>query len=314
MKHDKMRALRLNAFSSWENLSLETVSVPAPDAQNPILVKVKAASINPVDMKMCSGKGLASYMKDNLPVTLGYDMAGEVVSAPENTGYSPGDRVCGMIGFPAEGGAFSEYAVTRPEDITRVPDEVSFEDAAASPAVGLTAWQSLFELGNLEPGETVLITGASGGVGQYMVQLAHWKGARVIGTCSKRNVEYVASIGADVVLDYTKDSLSSVTENVDLFINGVIHAQDAVKTPGATGKTRKITIVTIPEDNPELKAFFPTRMLVHPDREQLVNIMELLSRKVLTPRIAGRFELEDFREAFELIATGHAGGKVLLIP
>jgi NADPH:quinone reductase len=314
MEETGIRALRLNSFGSWKDLSLETVPAPEPTANSPVLVRVRAASINPVDMKMCSGKGLAKYLEDSMPVTLGYDIAGDVVSAGTDTGFKEGDRVCGMIGFPGQGGAFAEYAVTRPEDIALIPEGVSFEVAAATPLVGLTALQTLFELGNLQAGETLLITAASGGVGQYMVQLAHWKGARIIGTCSTRNVEFLKSLGVDVVLDYTRESVTSITENIDLAVNGVITATDVMQMPGITERTRRITIVSLPDDNPAWKEFFPTRMLVHPDRAQLDMLMDLLSRKIIKPRITGSFDLKDFAKAFEVMETGHAGGKLILLP
>lgn len=309
-----MRALRLAAFGSWRDLRLESVPIPEPDAERPLLVRVRAAAVNPVDLKTCAGRPADPALADRLPLTPGYDVAGEIVRDAGDGALTVGTRVCGMVGFPSAPGGFAQYVLARPDEVVATPPGVSDAQAAALPLVGLTAWQALFEHGGLTATETVLVTGGAGGVGQQLVQLAHAAGARVVATASTRNAERCVALGADRVVDYARRSLAAVDERIDLVINTVIAADDVLGMPGVGGHTRRVTLVSLPGDSPDLRDFFGSRPLVQPDATVLAHLLDLVARRALRSRVVVEAPLEQSERTFALVDSGHAGGKALLRP
>ncbi len=200
-----MKAVRVHAWGGPNALRYEE-DVPKPSAPGPgdLLVRVRAAGVNPVDWKAREGR-VEGLWPHTLPLVLGWDASGTVEAVGEGvTNFAPGDEVFAHIDV-ARDGAYAEYAVVAQEGAARKPDALTHVEAASLPIAAETAWQSLFEIGGLAAGQTVLVHAAAGGVGHFAVQFARWKGARVIGTASARNHDFVRSLGADEVIDYTRD-------------------------------------------------------------------------------------------------------------
>src|SRR3954447_9340020 len=198
-----MKAAVYTKTKTGKILEIVEVDTPTPK-DDEVLVKVRAASVNPLDWRL----------KARLP---GVDLAGEVVSVGSRvTAFKPGDFV-----FGAGKGAFAECACARESALAPKPEALTFEQAACMPIAGLTALQGLRDIGKLQPGQKVLINGAAGGVGTFAVQIAKFLGAEVTGVCSTRNVDLVKSLGADHVIDYTKEDFTKSAEHYDVMLDNV---------------------------------------------------------------------------------------------
>ncbi|MGD8531082.1 MAG: NADP-dependent oxidoreductase, partial [Syntrophobacterales bacterium] len=201
-----MKAIAINEFGGRDKLQL--IDLPVPEVvEGEILVQVKAAGVNPVDWKIREG-----YLKDlfshQFPVILGWDAAGLVEGVGNGvTRFKSGDEIFAYCRKPiVHGGAYGEYILLKEEHAALKPKNISFEEAASIPLAALTAYQSLFDAANLQPGETILIHAAAGGVGGFGVQLARGHGAVVWATASSRNKAYVQDLGASQVVDYTQEN------------------------------------------------------------------------------------------------------------
>lgn len=219
---EQMKAIVHTEYGAPEVLRLEEIDRPQLKEDNQVLIKVRAAAANPLDWRYMRGKpyvGRLMGMGMRYPKSpgSGVDMAGEIVAVGKGvTKFKPGDQVFGVAP-----GAFAEYAWAREHRIALKPASISFEEAAAVPVAAVTALQSLRDAGKLKAGQKVLINGASGGVGTYSVQIAKALGAEVTGVCSGRNVELVRSLGADHVIDYTREDFAQRPERYDLVIDNV---------------------------------------------------------------------------------------------
>jgi len=209
---EKMKAIRYAAFGGPEVLRLEDVPVPVP-GEGEVLVRVHAAGVNPGDWQIRSGLAGDRF---GLPYIPGWDVAGVIAAGGEAAGFRPGDAVYGMT---ANSGGCAEYAVVPAGQLARKPSAATFSEAAALPQSGITAWHALFEQGGLKAGQTVLVNGAAGGVGHLAVQLARWKGARVIGTASARNEAYLRSLGVEAFVDYTAGLPGELVGSADLVLD-----------------------------------------------------------------------------------------------
>jgi NADPH:quinone reductase-like Zn-dependent oxidoreductase len=211
-----MKAVRIHTFGGPEVLQLEEVALPAP-GPGEVLVKVRAAGVNPVDRVIRAGY-LQQMMPYNLPLVLGLDFAGVVQTVGEGVnGVTVNDDVFGNAPFD-RCGAYAQFIAVPATSVAKKPRSLDFNSAAAVPLGAFTAWQGLLseQQGNLQPGQTVLIHGAAGGVGTFAVQLAKRRGAKVIATCSAANVSYVRGLGADEVIDYAAQPFEKVVHDVDL--------------------------------------------------------------------------------------------------
>ena len=212
-----MKAIRIHAFGGPEVLQLEDIAQPVPAADE-LLIQVYASGVNPVDCSVREGGNdlLRPYL--TLPLTLGWDVAGVVAAVgSEVTGFQVGDAVYGEPNFPGDG-SYAEYCTSKASQFARKPQTLDFVTAAGVPLAGLTAWTALFEQGKLQPGQRILIQGASGGVGGFAVQFAKAKGAYVIATASAVNLDYVKQLGADEVLDYRNQAVAEVVHEVDVVL------------------------------------------------------------------------------------------------
>src|SRR5579859_2918150 len=214
---DTMKAIRLHARGGRGLIVYEDAPVPVPSADE-VLVRVSAASITPMELSWSATWQTASGAERHRPIP-GHEFAGVVAEiGPGVTGVSVGEEVYGLIDFSRDG-AEAEYAIALPGELAPKPRSLDFLQAAAVPLSALTAWQALFDHAHLAPHQSVLIHAAAGGVGAFAVQLAHWRGADVIGTASTHNCEFLRSLGANVVIDYRQERFEEIARDVDVVID-----------------------------------------------------------------------------------------------
>lgn len=322
---DSMQAIVYRCYGSTEVLELVEIDRPVPTGDE-VLVKVRAAAINPLDWHYMRGSPyfmrLATGLGRPKERRLGVDFAGVVEAVGAGvTQFKPGDEV-----FGGRTGAFAEYVIV-PENrgIALMPGNVTFQQAASVPIAGLTAIQALRDHGGLQPGEKILINGASGGVGTFAVQIAKALGADVTGVCSTRNVEMVRSIGADHVIDYKNENYTENDERYDLIVDMVgnhgLLANTRVLTPEGT-----LVLVGGPSGDWLRPLAGPVKaLLLSPfvdqdvgmmlgalTKEDLIAIAELMHAGAVTPVIDRTFSLGEVAEAIQYSETGRARGKIVI--
>lgn len=319
-----MKAIVHERYGRPDVLQVRDVDVPEV-ADDQVLVRVRAASVNPVEWYGVTGLLLARFgdgLRKPKTTSVGGDVAGVIESVGADVeGFEPGDEV-----FGTAIGAWAEYAVARPIRLARKPAGVPFEDAAAVPVAGLTALQGLRDQGKVEPGQKVLINGASGGVGTFAVQLAKWLGADVTAVCSTRNTETARSLGADRVVDYTQEDFTrlGVQHDVMLDIAGsrsFLECRRVLK-PDATfvlvgGRMTYRGFGPLPHiGGTILKAkgrSQTVKMFVAKIEQADLEVMgELLATGVVKPVIDRRYELSRAPEALAYLGEGHARGKIVI--
>ncbi|KKC98037.1 NADP-dependent oxidoreductase [Photobacterium halotolerans] len=310
-----IQQLAITAFGDADCLQLQSATIPAPEARQ-VLINVAYAGVNPIDAKTRAGLGWAAQQnRDKLPWVPGYDIAGVIAAVGEEvTEWREGQRVCGFIGFPLQGGGYSEQVLADADSLSRVPDSVSLAEAAALPLAGQTAWQAL-EKASVQAGERVLILAGAGGVGHLAIQLACRKGAEVVASCSAANLAYLTSLGAQAV-DYQKGELASQLQAVDVLIDLVggdigMAALSCVKPGG-----RVVTVPTITAENvtaaAKVTGLHAQGMLVSPSVAQNDQMLAMMAEGALTVLIADQFPLAQGAEAHRQIETGRTRGKVVL--
>jgi len=305
------RTVWLEHFGDLDVIQLADRPIPQP-VDDEVLVRVRAASINPVDWKIAQGK-YPLKGEDQLPFALGRDLAGtiEAVGTRAHNMLSHGDRVFAFIG--QDRGAQSGYVVVKAVELVAMPANVDFAAAAGAGLASMTAWQGLFDHGQLQPGHRVLIHGGAGGVGHVAVQLAKWKGATVLATAGKDDLDFVRSIGADEVIDYKSQRFEDVATDIDLvFDTQGGETQDrsfAVLRPGGA-------LVSTLEPNQakgaELGIRVAPRYHAEPNAEQLGHVADLMADGTVRIEVARTFPLEAVREAYRFAEEGHPRGKVVL--
>lgn len=313
----RMRHVVYDRFGDRDVLQVVQSAVPAP-ATGQVLVRVHGAGLNPIDWKTRKGLGFAArQIEHSLPWTPGYDMAGEVVTVgDEVTTLAPGDRVMGMIGFPAGGGGYSEYALAAADELAIVPEELDLVAAGALPLAALTAWQALFEVAKLESGQKILIHAGAGGVGHFAVQFALERGAHVIATASAGNRDFLAELGVHEVIDYRTTDIGEECYGLDVVLDlvGGDTGKRSLHTLGEQGVLVTIPTVTADEiistaENLGLRAH---GMTVRPDVFHLEEIAELIEDGDVKVHIEKAFALDDVAQAHELLEGGHVRGKLVL--
>lgn len=304
---------------------------PVP-RDNEVLIKVRAASVNPLDWKTMTGgpyivRLLLGLRKPKIK-QLGIDVAGQVEAVGRNvTQFKRGDAVFGTCR-----GAFAEYACTcqsaklMKSALVMKPNNVTFEQAAAAPVAALTALQGLRDKGRIQPGQKVLINGAAGGVGTFAVQIAKSFGTDVTGVCSTRNVDMVRSIGADRVIDYTQEDFTKGEQRYDLLFDnvgnhslsacrGVLNPKGILIMVGAPNDVRVIGLLARLIGSFVLSWFVSQRLVIflaRSNKEDLTIVGELMARGKVTPVIDRRFSLSEVPEALRYLEEGHARGKVAI--
>jgi NADPH:quinone reductase-like Zn-dependent oxidoreductase len=306
-----MKAVRIHTFGGTEVLKCE--DVPKPQAKSDeALVRIKAAGVNPIDWKVREGYR-KEMLGDMLPLTLGVDMAGVIEKTGEGVrDFKPGDEVYGYMGA-SHGGTYAQYLTADATAIAPKPESLDFIQAAAIPLGALVGWQTLFDTAHLERGQTVLIHGASGGVGHMAVQLARWKGAKVIGTASAKNADFLKSIGADQVIDYHTTRFEDVVHNVDVVLD--TQAGDTQRRSYQVLKKGGILVSTLGIDDPGEAAKYGVRatgFMAQPNGGELREIARLVDEGKIKPEVAQVLSLKDVAKAHQLSETGHVRGKIVL--
>jgi NADPH:quinone reductase-like Zn-dependent oxidoreductase len=319
-----MRAIVQDRFGKPDVLELREVDQPEV-GDDEVLVRVRAASVNPADWYAMAGFPYVARPQMGLRTPrarLGLDVAGEVVAVGERvTRFKAGDEV-----FGAGSGTLAEYAAVPEDALVAKPAKLSFEQAAAVPVAGLTALQGLRDKGGIRPGRRVLINGASGGVGTFAVQVAKAFGADVTGVCSPRNGDLVASLGADQVIDYTRQDFTRTGRRYDLLLDVAgsrpWSACRRVLDPGAT-----LVLVGAPKGSrllgplghilgvslASLRTSQTVRFFISTARTaDLAALGELLAAGTVTPVVERSYALRDAAEALRYLGQGHAKGKLVV--
>jgi NADPH:quinone reductase-like Zn-dependent oxidoreductase len=317
-----VKAIVYTRYGPPEVLALREVEKPSPE-NGEVLVRVHAASVNALDWRpftlpLFLVRIMRGGLREPADRSLGVDLAGRVEAVgPAVTRFRPGDEVFGM-----RRGAFAEYVCAGEDDLVLKPAELSFEAAAAVPVAALTALQSLRDKGGIEPGHEVLVHGAGGGVGTFAVQIAKSFGAQVTAVCGPQNLDTVRSIGADHVIDYTREDFTTRGRRYDLIIaaNGyhsVFRYRQALE-PGGTcvvlgGAMKQILQAHLL--GPVLSRLGNRRivaMMTRGRQQDLAFVSELLQTGKIVPVIDRRYALADTAEAIAYLVRGHARGKVVL--
>ncbi|HEY2161258.1 MAG TPA: NADP-dependent oxidoreductase [Solirubrobacteraceae bacterium] len=297
-----MRAVVMHETGGPEVLRLEDVPKPEP-ADGQVLVRVCAASVNPMDWKIRRGGRPVE-----LPKILGSDISG-TVEASRADELSDGDDV---FGFTRNGG-YAEYALSAPAALARKPAGVTHEQAAAIPVAGLTAWQALFDRGGLTSGQTALIAGAAGGVGHLAVQLAKRAGAHVIGIGSTHNRDFVLGLGADEYVDYTQQDVREAVSEVDVAVDAVGGETTETLVPVMRQGGILVTIASAPPEEAARERGVRAELLsMSASRDQLARIAELVAHGELRVETSEVLPLAEVQRAHELSESGHARGKIVL--
>jgi NADPH:quinone reductase-like Zn-dependent oxidoreductase len=323
-----MKAIVYHRYGSPDVLKCEEVEKPTPE-DNEVLIRVRAASVNPADWHLMEGKPSFARLLFGFGLLkpkdtrLGRDVAGQVEMVGKDvTQFTRGDAVFGVCR-----GAFAEYACASTSQLARKPNHLTFEQAASVAIAALTALQGLRDKGQLQPGQKVLINGAAGGVGTFAVQIAKSFGAEVTGVCSTRNVDMVLSIGADRVIDYTQQDFTQSQQRYDLIFdlvaNHSLSAMRQVLNPrgiyvgagiGPDGSMigflarGALTAPVLSRFGSQKFAVFITRIT----KEDLTVMRDLMELRKVTPVLEKRYRLAEVPEAIRYLATGHARAKLVI--
>lgn len=322
-----MKAMIIEQTGGPEVLKYADMPTPEP-AAGEVLVKIAYAGVNPADWKNRQGM-LEQYRPYYFPYIVGFDAAGVVAAVGEGvTEFSPGDRVVTPTNHGQGGqGSYAEYAVANVDRVARIPDTLSFKQAAALPVAALTAWQALFVRGDIQPGQKVMIHGGSGGLGGFAVQFARLKGAQVAASCSTANVDYLQTLGVERVIDYRREDIPQALR--EWAPDGVDYLMDAVgasSLPEALMLVRPggsfVSIPTLVDDGD-----IPASMAAAAERgvnrvfstmddvdsgAMLTEIVSLVARgEVQLPPIS-EFPLTEAAQAHRLLEEGGHRGKIVL--
>ena len=319
-----MKAIVRTTYGPPEVLELAEIDKPVP-AEDEVLVRVRATSVNPVDWHTLTGTPYLLRLQEGLrgpkSEQLGVDFAGTVEAVGANvTGVQPGDDV-----FGGRSGAFAEYVSVR-DAVVRKPPNLSFEQAAAVPIAGLTALQGLRDKGGLQSGQKVLINGASGGVGTFAMQIGKALGAEVTGVCSTRNVGQARSLGADRVIDYTQEDFTRSGERYDVLLDIAgnrtwkeltrVLADEATLVLVGGPKTNRWIGPMGHLANLKLHSLGRSRrvapFLAKLNKDDLESLGKLLEDGSVTPVVERRYELGETADALSYLGEGHAQGKIVL--
>ena len=306
MSEKMMCVIRYHDYGGPEVLVLDQVPVPTPAASQ-VLVRVVAVGVNPADWKMRAGM-YKSFQSLPMPFTPGLEMSGTVAAIGAGvTGFVPGEAVFG----PVPGGS-AEYVLAAASDLQPKPANITFVEAASVPVTALTAWGSLIDVAKVQAGQRVLVQGAAGGVGMFGVQLAHWKGAYVIGTASARNADFVRSLGADQVIDYQARPFEEQVKDLDVVFDTV--GGEVLERSLKVIRKGGVLVTVAGRFAPEFGKEEGIQVLRggRGSLAALEQITHLLADGTLKPYVSATFHLSDASKAHEMSQTGHTRGKIVL--
>ena len=306
-----MKAVRVHSYGGPEVLVYEDVPRPEP-APDEVLIRVVATAVNPVDWKIREG-----HAKDWLPLPLPLIPGAEFSGVVEAIGrevkrVKPGEEIYGYTSL-MRCGAYAQYLTAKESEVARKPSTLSFEEAASVPVGALTAWQA-FEMARLSAGQTVLIHAAAGGVGSLGVQLAKIRGARVIGTASARNHDFLKGLGIDEVIDYTKTPFEDVVKDVDVvfdLIGGETQARSfaVLKSGGALVSAVHPPVAELMAQSGATGGM----VTAQPDAVQLDQFTAWIESGKLKPFVETVLPLTEVKKAQELSQSGRSRGKIVLL-
>jgi NADPH:quinone reductase-like Zn-dependent oxidoreductase len=317
-----MKAIEYTEYGTADVLRFIEVATPTPK-DDEVLIRVRAASINALDWRLMSGKPaivrmLVGGLRKPKVTRPGVDVAGEVEAVGSNvTRFKPGDAVFGTCR-----GTFAEFACAREDKLAMKPANVAFEDAAAVPVAGITALQALRDKGCIRVGHKVLVDGASGGVGTFAVQIAKAFGAEVTAVCSTRNADAACSMGADRVIDYTREDFMQDHQRYDLILGANAHrsifdyrralSPDGIYVMAGAGGMQMLQGMLL---GPLLSLLGSRKMrlvMAKITKGDLEVLGDLLAAGKVVPVIERRYPLRDAAEAIRYVSDGHAKGKVVI--
>jgi len=303
-----MNAVVYHEFGGFDKLKIEDVPVPEPK-ENQVLVKIAGLGLNPVDFKILHGH-LPDFAGP-FPIIPGFEMSGTVEKV--GTGvmdFQVGDKVYGSASR-----SMAEYAVATTNGIALAPPSLDLPDAGTVPGSALTAYQALFEHGNLQEGQRVLIHAAAGGVGSFAVQLAKWKGAYVIGTGSGSSEHFVRELGADEFIDYKSQKFDEMLDPVDLVLDTIggetgVRSEKILKPGGILVALTGQPDQSVFDQNGKTAKY----MSAKPSGEMLKAISDLIEDLQVRVVVSGQVHFANVGEGLELLEGGHVRGKLLCLP
>src|SRR5882724_2579488 len=309
-----MKAIRIHKYGGPEVLHYEDAPRPKPQADE-VLIRVHAAGVNPIDWKVREGH-MKDFWPHKLPLILGWDVSGTVEEVGPGAAaagrFKIGDEVY-SVPDPTRNGAYADYIVVREPELALKPNSLHHIRAAAVPLAALTAWQSLFDTAQLQPGQRVLIHAGSGGVGHFAVQLAKWKGVYVFATASTKNQDLLRELGVDEPIDYTKQKFEDVARDVDLVLD-LIGGETQKRSWSVLKKDGVLVSLVQPpsEEKAEELGVRAAFVAGHPSGAQLAEIAKIIDAGQLAPVIDRILPLSEVRRAHKLSQSGHVRGKIVL--
>jgi len=304
-----MKAAQIKEYGHADAVALTEVEVPQAVAGK-VLVEVYASSINPVDTIVREGMMKVAA----LPVTLGGDIAG-VIAQSSVADFSVGDKVYGQASALAgNSGAFAEFAVTTPAQLAKMPSNISFEQAASLPLVGVSALQALTDHLNLQSGQKLFIHGGAGGIGSVAIQIAKHIGAHVTTTATGEGVDFVKKLGADEVIDYKVQQFEAVLSDYDAVFD-TVGGDDFSKALHVLRAGGVAVSMVAAADEEEVKTLGVTaiRQLTQVTNDKLAELAKLVETEVVTPQVDTVFPLDQIQQAFEARESGRVHGKVVIL-
>ncbi|TWT08918.1 NADP-dependent oxidoreductase [Planomicrobium sp. CPCC 101079] len=308
-----MKAIVIEQYGGIEELKEREVARPAIN-NDQVLLEIHATSINPIDWKLREG-----YLKEMLPfefpIILGWDAAGVVVETGDNvTKFREGDRVITRP-LTTRQGTYAEYVPVEEHLLAKMPDTMSFEEGAAIPLTGLTAWEGLVEIAGVKEGDKVLIHAGAGGVGTFAIQIAKSFGAYVATTASSKNAELLQSLGADRVIDYKNEDFSEVLSEFDIVLD-TIGGETRTKSFGVLKKKGMLVSIVEPATEGEAEKYEVEirYFFLEPDGEKLQKLADLYESGQLKAVIGETFEFTEkgLKNAHKISETNHAQGKLVI--
>lgn len=302
-----MNAIRIHEYGDASTLRLEQVPrISIHDDQ--VLVRVRDAGVNPVDWKIREGY-LRQVMPASFPLTIGQDFAGDIVEIGNNvTQFAKAARV---FGFGQ--GAYAEYVAAPASTIAAIPERMAYETAAALPTAGVTALQIIRDVVHARPGITALIQGAAGGVGSFATQIAKNFGAKVIGTASGGDIDYLESLNIDQIIDYKTEKFEDAAGEVDAVVD-LVGGETLARSYQIVKKGGVLVTTVQPIDDSAAKraGIQGVHFVMQRKAADLAELAALVEKGVVTPRMAQSLPLNDARKAQELSESGKTHGKVIL--
>jgi NADPH:quinone reductase-like Zn-dependent oxidoreductase len=311
-----MKVIITNVAGGVENLVHVEMSVPEI-LPNEVLVKVKAISINPVDVKTRNSEGmLTGLFGDDNPKIIGWDVSGVITEVGADVpNYKAGDEVFGMINFPGHGKGYAEYVAAPASQLALKPSNITHEEAAVATLAALTAWQALVTNAKIKSGDRVLIHAGAGGVGHYAIQFAKYIGAYVIATGSEKNRAFIMALGTSEFIDYEKSKFEEVATNIDFVFDTL--GDDVYSLSLLTLNKGGLIISLHPisdaqSENTKLSGIIGYRIIVTSNGDDMQEIAGLLQKKLVVSHVSYTFPFDQMADAHLQVETGRTKGKVVV--